>query len=180
MVCNGDNMKITRSELRKLIAEAAMVSDDPLIMQVTSMGSYYDLVELAQENRQPEFQEALLKAVRERNIDGLNQIARFGIGFMPVDRPGQASYYKTTPMDTQRAFEDIVTRFSRFLGYRFYRTNPPFAPNFNPVATLFRKVCKEAAKLVQDAIDNPEKYAPPERSFFQKAGSFLTGKGYRE
>ena len=61
-------MKITRRQLRQLVLEAAMVSDDPLVMQVTSMNSYYDLVEVCERTNNIGLVNALLKAVIERNV----------------------------------------------------------------------------------------------------------------
>ncbi len=174
-------MKITRRQLRQLVLEAAMVSDDPLIMQVTSMNSYYDLVEVCERTNNVGLVNALLKAVRERNVGGLKHIGRFGIGYIPVDRPGQPAYYKVTHADQRRAIAEIDEKGRKYLNYNLqYTSTFPSAFQFNPCAKALKVAAKEAGRLVQDAIDNPDRYAPPERSFFQKAGSFLTGKGFNE
>ena len=62
-------MKITRRQLRKLVLEAAMVSDDPLVMQVTSMNSYYDLVAVCEAKGHTGLVNALLKAVKCRRSE---------------------------------------------------------------------------------------------------------------
>ena len=174
-------MKITRRQLRQLVLEAAMVSDDPLVMQVTSMNSYYDLVEVCERTNNIGLVNALLKAVRERNISGLKHIGRYGIGFIPADRPGQPASYKVTYADTRRAIKEIDAKSMQFLNYNLrLQDSGALAFLFNPCAQALKVAAKEAAKLVQDAIDNPNRYVPPERTFFQKAGSFLTGKGFNE
>ena len=174
-------MKITRRQLRKLVLEAAMVSDDPLVMQVTSMNSYYDLVAVCEAKGHTGLVNALLKAVRERNVGGLKYIGRRGLGYIPVDREGQPSYYKVTHADKQRAIKEIDEKGRKYLNYSLqYTSTFPSPFSLNPCLQALKTAAKDAGKLVQDAIDNPHMYEPPKRNFFQKAGSFLTGKGYRE
>ena len=174
-------MKITRRQLRQLILEAAIVSDDPLVMQVTSMNSYYDLVEVCERTNNIGLVNALLKAVRERNVGGLKHIGRFGIGFIPADRPGQPASYRVTYADTRRAVKEIDEKAYKYLNYNLkLQDSGALAYLFNPCAKALKLAAKEAGRLVQDAIDNPDRYTAPERSFFQKAGSFLTGKGFNE
>lgn len=173
-------MKITRKQLRKLISESVMVSNDPLIMQVTSTDSYHNLVELC-DRYNYSLDKALLNAVKERNAEGLKYVGRRGLGMVPENREGQPSYYNVSTDDKRRAIQEIDKNSRKYLNYDIeLERRGGLGMYFNPCSKALKIAANEAAKLVQNAIDNPQWYEVPERSFLQKAGSFLTGKGFRE
>lgn len=194
-------MKISRKELRKLIAEAVDSKteteqpEDPVWFQVRTSKAYYDLEDALQKNYGFDlwdvsgstvinFKRMLKKAVIERNIDGMKRMlgpSGYGLPTLPTWKKGEPEYYKPTDGSIRYSIKQINDATYTYLGIKLGLSDSGInAFKLNACIEAFNVALKEAARLVQDAIDNPTKYNPPERNFFQKAGSFLTGKGFRE
>jgi len=82
---------------------------------------------------------------------------------------------------TSRSREKAGKAFSSLGAGYGYVSEPP--RSFNPVAEMFPSVAKLVADEYEAFVKYPEKYRGAgfgDRSFLQKAGSFLSGKGFRE